>query len=234
MVDYQIHSVRLLADVVARRGIVAGDEPPAIVAPNPSAPHLHRVPPHHLRVVPALLPRRARVRVVVVERLLRHPQVHRRLPREVATAFRQVLPVLPAAARVHEIAVADPLVGVVPGEGRHGFVPGDRPDAHLGTGGVVGVHVVLRRVLRLGGMDCCQHREKNKSQRHRAHRQLHCSCFFFSFFFSVEGWIEEEKQQLGIYIQGSRYMVWKIISDEETQKFPMNINNMLGKKSRRR
>ncbi|CAL9767056.1 unnamed protein product [Musa acuminata subsp. burmannicoides] len=146
----RVVSVRALPHDVARRVVVADDEDGAAVALHPSTADGRRVPPHHLRVVAADLAVSARVAVVVVVLLLVDPAVDGVGCGEVgAGAPEEVLPVRPAG--VHELAVADALVGVVlsvrgdVGVPRHGANADGRP------GRVVGVHEVLGGVLREGG-----------------------------------------------------------------------------------
>ncbi|CAL9080274.1 unnamed protein product [Musa textilis] len=143
-------SVRAHPHDVARWVVVADDEDGAAVAPHPSTADGRRVPPHHLRVVAADLAVSARVAVVVVVLLLADPAVDGVGCGEVgAGAPEEVLPVRPAG--VHELAVADALVGVVLGVRGDVVVPRHGANADGRPGRVVGVHVVLGGVLREGG-----------------------------------------------------------------------------------
>ncbi|KAG5526238.1 hypothetical protein RHGRI_032501 [Rhododendron griersonianum] len=147
--------VRALPNVVAWWIVVTSNEPPPVVAPNPSAPKTNRIPPNHLSVVPAHLASSACVRVIVVIGLLSDPQAHRRSPGEVAASFGEVLAILSSASGMLEGAVADTLVGVLLGKCRHVGVPGHGAHPDGRSSGVVGVEVVLRGVLAMGGMEHC-------------------------------------------------------------------------------
>lgn len=106
---------------------------------------MNRVAPHDLSVVQALASH-ARVRAVVVVVLLSHPHLHRVPAAQDAIALGQVLAVGPS--RVLEVAVASPLLGVLPSVSRNRRVPSDRADPDFSTGGIVLVDEVLMRVLR--------------------------------------------------------------------------------------
>jgi len=143
--------VRALADDVARRVVVAGDEDAGVVvADDAGAADAGGVAPHHLRVVPTHLPVRAAVGVVVVVLLLGDPGADGvgRRPVGAGGAPEDVLPIGPAG--VLETAVAGPLSGVALRELLQLRAPGHRANADGGTGVVVGSEVVLRRVLSVG------------------------------------------------------------------------------------
>ncbi|CAL9066809.1 unnamed protein product [Musa banksii] len=143
-------SVRALPHDVARWVVVADDKDAAVVALHPSTADGRRVLPHHLRVVAADLAVSARVAVVVVVLLLVDPAVDGVDSGEFrAAAPEEVLPVRPAG--VHELAVADALVGVVLRVRGDVVVPRHGANADGRPGRVVGVHEVLGGVLREGG-----------------------------------------------------------------------------------
>ena len=146
--------VRALADDVARRVVVAGDEDAGVVvADGAGAADAGGVAPHHLRVVPTHLPVRAAVGVVVVVLLLGDPGADGvgRRPVGAGGAPEDVLAVGPAG--VDQLAVALPLRRVALRVRGHRVVPGHRADAHVRARRVVRVHVVLRRVLRRARRD---------------------------------------------------------------------------------
>lgn len=84
---WELLSVGALPYKVARRVVVARNEPPPVVAPSPSAPNSSRVSPNHLCVVETLSSVDAWVGVVVIVTSLTHPQSHCRPPGKVTAAL---------------------------------------------------------------------------------------------------------------------------------------------------
>lgn len=111
-----------LARDVAHWVVVADDEDCPTSALDASAPELNGVAPDHLSVVPTDLSGGACIGCIVVVLFLAHPRVHSVGGIVLqATPPEEVLAV--GSTRVHELAVVDPLIGIVLSIGRHGGVP---------------------------------------------------------------------------------------------------------------
>jgi hypothetical protein len=113
------------------------------------APDLGGAPPHHLRVRPALPPRRARVVAVVVELALRHPRRHH-LARVRPVARPPLVRAARAAAHVRERAPTLPPVHL-PRRDSQVRAPAKRGNAHRRARLVVRREVLIRRRV----VGCC-------------------------------------------------------------------------------
>lgn len=112
-----------------------------------SAPNLRRIPPHHLRVNPALVLPHARVVSANVELFLLHPFLHRHAWRHRRHASPQLVSAVLAGGQVGEFAPH--FVPLVPDHQTGGIsqllAPPQRFHAHRGSSLVVRLQVLTRR-----------------------------------------------------------------------------------------
>ncbi|EOX97255.1 Uncharacterized protein TCM_006334 [Theobroma cacao] len=144
-------SVRFLPDEVAWRVIVATDESSTIAAPYLSTTETNRAAPNHLSVMPANLAWCTSVRGVIIVGLLINPHPHGVGSRKVSAAHCKVLAI--RSTGVHEVAIANVLIGVVLCKGSYVVVPSHGANTDRCTSRVVSIEVVLRGVLGMGGED---------------------------------------------------------------------------------